>query len=225
MIAEPGARSVTVSNTVTEVSPSPSRLPHGRHGLTREEVETSQRDRLLAAAADAMSEKGYARTVVEDIIKRAGVSRETFYRLFGSKLDCFMAAFERAGDLLVDRIQGGQIAAAVGPLEQFAALFDAYLDGLAAQPNWARLFLIEVHAAGPEAIAARLKQQARFVDAIAALLGAESDGARFACRTVVAATSSMLTGPLVSGDMDALRAIGPQMVEHVRQLRQAGLLD
>lgn len=207
------------------VSPSPARLPHGRHSLTREEVERSQRDRLLAAAADAMSEKGYARTVVEDIIKRAGVSRETFYRMFGSKLDCFMAAFERASDVLIGRIEGGPIAAAGDPVGRFAALFDAYLNGLAAQPNWARLFLIEVHAAGPDAIAARLRQTSRFTDAVALLLGAKSDEGRFACRTIVAATSAMLTGPLVSGDMDELRAIGPQMVAHVRALHDAGLLS
>lgn len=207
------------------VSPSPARLPHGRHSLTREEVERSQRDRLLAAAADAMSEKGYARTVVEDIIKRAGVSRETFYRMFGSKLDCFMAAFEKASDVLIGRIERGPIAAAGDPVERFALLFDAYLNGLAAQPNWARLFLIEVHAAGPDAIAARLRQTSRFADALALLIGAESEQARFACRTVVAATSAMVTGPLVSGDMDELRAIGPLMVAHVRALHEAGILS
>jgi len=206
------------------VPSSPSRLPHGRHSLTREEVERSQRDRLLAAAADAMSEKGYARTVVEDIIKRAGVSRETFYRMFGSKLDCFMAAFERAGDVLLARIERGPLSAGDDPVDRFAALFDAYLNALATQPNWARLFLVEVHAAGPDAIAARLRQTARFVDGVAVLLGATSDQGRFACQTIVAATSAMLTGPLVNGDMDALRAIGPPMIEHVRALHQAGLL-
>lgn len=206
------------------VSPTPSRLPHGRHGLTREEVERSQRGRLLAAAADAMSEKGYARTVVEDVIKRAGVSRETFYRLFSSKLDCFMAAFEQASDELVGRIQASPAAAGGDPVDRFAALFEAYLDGLATQPAWARLFLIEVHAAGPEAIAARLRQQARFVDAVAALLGVESEEGRFACQTVVAATSAMLTGPLVANDLDALKALGPPIVRHVRRLHDAGLL-
>lgn len=208
------------------MSSPPSRLPHGRHGLTREEVERSQRDRLLLAAADAMSEKGYARTVVEDIIKRAGVSRETFYRLFGSKLDCFMAAFDRAGEVLVAHIQSsGGPSADADPLDVFAALFDAYLDGLASHPTFARLFLIEVHAAGPEAIGARLRQQARFVDAVAGQLGVTSEEGRFTCQTVVAAVSSMLTGPLVSGDLDALRAIGPRMTAHVRRLHRAGLFD
>lgn len=203
---------------------SPRRLPHGRHGLSREEVERSQRERLLTAVADAMSEKGYARTVVEDIIKRAGVSRETFYRMFSSKLDCFMAAFEQASAQLVGTIQANLGEPSADPVDQFAALFDAYLDGLAAQPAWARLFLIEVHAAGPQAIAARLRLQTRFVDAIAALLGAESEQARFACQTIVSATSAMVTGPLVENDLGALKALGPQVVEHVRRLHKAGLL-
>ena len=75
----------------------PARLPRGRHGLTRAEVESSQRDRLLDAMADAMSEQGYVATPVADVIKRAGVSRESFYELFSSKLDCFMSAFDIAG--------------------------------------------------------------------------------------------------------------------------------
>ncbi|WP_286901865.1 TetR/AcrR family transcriptional regulator [Thermocrispum sp.] len=204
----------------------PGRLPHGRHGLSREEVERSQRDRLLLAAASAMSEKGYARTVVEDIVKRAGVSRETFYRMFRSKQDCFMAAFRRAGELLISHISARAEAgrAADDPVERFSALFEAYLDALATHATFARLFLVEVHAAGREAIEARLAQQTWFVDAIAEVFGVQTAQGRLACQMVVAATSAMVTGPLVSGDMDALRALGPQISSHVRALHEAGLL-
>lgn len=208
------------------MSSIPGRLPHGRHGLTREEVERSQRDRLLLAAAAAMSEKGYARTVVEDIVKRAGVSRETFYRLFGSKLDCFMAAFQRAGELLISHItaSGDSERTSTDPVERFAVFFQSYLEGLAANPTFARLFLVEVHAAGPEAIEARLTQQTWFVNAVADLFGVQTEQGRFACQMVVAATSAMLTGPLVSEDMEALRALGPRITNHVRELYRAGLL-
>ena len=61
------------------------RLPRGRHSLSREEVARSQRDRLVRAMADVMAEKGYARTSVADIVRGAGVSRESFYERFGSK--------------------------------------------------------------------------------------------------------------------------------------------
>ena len=44
-------------------------LPRGRHGLTREEVITSQQGRMLAAMADAVAERGYAKTSVSDVIR------------------------------------------------------------------------------------------------------------------------------------------------------------
>lgn len=50
------------------------------------------------------------------------------------------------------------------------------------------------------------------------LVGAKDDEQRFACRVVVAATASMVTGPLVTGDLDALRALGPPLVAHTRRL-------
>ena len=43
-----------------------------------------------------MAEKGYVDTSVADVLRRARVSRETFYEQFGSKQDCFIAAFEQA---------------------------------------------------------------------------------------------------------------------------------
>ena len=46
-------------------------LPRGRHGLTREQVETDQRLRIFVAMADAMRAQGYVGTPVAEIIKRA----------------------------------------------------------------------------------------------------------------------------------------------------------
>ena len=61
------------------------RLPRGRHGLSREEVAAQQRTRILAATVDVVAELGYPETRVVDVIKRAGVSRKTFYELFDDK--------------------------------------------------------------------------------------------------------------------------------------------
>ncbi len=44
--------------------------------------------------------KGYATTTVADVLAVAGVSRETFYGQFRSKLDCFEQAFDDANTLL-----------------------------------------------------------------------------------------------------------------------------
>jgi AcrR family transcriptional regulator len=68
------------------------KLPRGRHGLPRELVEQSQRERLLAAVIRVTAEKGYQASSVADILNKAGVGRETFYKHFENKEGCFMAA-------------------------------------------------------------------------------------------------------------------------------------
>ena len=79
------------------------RLPRGRHGLPREAVTESQRQRILQAMIEVVSERGYPETRVVDVIGVAGVSRKTFYELFASKEDCFLAAYDvLLGNLLGD---------------------------------------------------------------------------------------------------------------------------
>src|SRR6478752_2700016 len=75
-------------------------LPRGPHGLSREEVELSQRARLLQATTEAVAAQGYVKTTVADIIARAGVSRATFYQLFRDKEDCFLAAYKNNADFV-----------------------------------------------------------------------------------------------------------------------------
>jgi AcrR family transcriptional regulator len=193
------------------------RLPRGRHQLPREEVEQAQRLRIVIGMAEAMREKGYVGTPVADVLKRAGVSRETFYQLYSSKLDCFLAAFDLVADGLVE-----QLAPALeGPgtaLERFERALSIYLDTLASAPAYAQLFLVEVHAAGPEAMARRTSLQRRLAGAIAELFEARTEADRFACQVIVAAVSAMVTGPLVAGDVDALRRLRAPLIDHVRRV-------
>src|SRR3954466_2599731 len=107
-----------------------TRLPRGRHGLTREEVVGSRRGRVFRAMAETMARKGYAATSVSEVLRTAGVSRETFYEQFASKEDCFMAAFEAA--------VGSVLGAMGGAGGDFPRALRAYLDALAADPAYAR---------------------------------------------------------------------------------------
>lgn len=123
------------------------RLPRGRHGLPREFVAQNQRERLLAALAECLEEKGYDRTTVSAIGKRAGVSKSDFYKQFESKDACFIAAYDDA----VERIRERVLAAcaeregwAVGVL----AALDALLELFAAEPAQAQLVLVEGLRAG-----------------------------------------------------------------------------
>ena len=194
----------------------PERLPRGRHGLSREQVEQSQRSRIYLAMAAAMADKGYVGTSVADVLKRSGVGRESFYQLFSSKLDCFLQAFDVAGQMLASRLDQAVNDAGGTPLERFEHSFGEYLAVLAEQPALARVFLVEVYAAGPEALERRAAVQERIVDRMAEILEARTDRERFACRVLVAAVSTLVTGPLVTQDTAAVRALHPQVVDLVR---------
>ncbi|TDD26836.1 TetR/AcrR family transcriptional regulator [Actinomadura sp. KC06] len=203
---------------------SPRRLPRGKHALSRSEVERVHRDRLCAAMAAAMTEKGYVGTSVEDVLKRARVSRQSFYGLFSSKLDCFMAAFDQATEVLRRRLEGA-VEGGGDPAERFERAFTAYLEALASEPGYARLFLVEVYAAGPEAIQRRSEIQHDLASALAEMMGVTGETARFACQIVVSAVGAMVTPAVAAGDTAALRAVGPPVVEHVRLLLRSGALS
>lgn len=207
---------------MTEPAPAPpARLPRGRHGLSREQVAEVQRRRIMAAMAEVMADQGYAATSVADVIARAGVSRETYYQQFRSKLDCFLAAFDAAAEALFAPIQarvdqGAQAGGDRGPadrLEEFDELFAAYLRGITAQPALARVFLVEVYAAGPEAMERRVRLQAAITEAIVVLLGAGDDRGRFACQALVAAVSGLVTPLLVADDLPGIVALREPVVD------------
>jgi AcrR family transcriptional regulator len=143
----------------------PRRLPRGTHGLDRDVVEASQRARLLEAVGRAVAERGYAAATIDDIVRRAGVSKKTFYDHFSDKQDCFLAAYEAAGEELLERVREAH-ASHDDWLERTRAGVRAYLRWLAADPALARVFLIEVAAAGPEALERRERLRDRYVDLV-----------------------------------------------------------
>jgi len=134
-----------------------SRLPSGRHGLTREAVAASQRGRLIEAMAQVVAEKGYAATTVADVVERAGVSRRTFYEQFADKEACFLAAYDAGLAAVLGRIRE---AAETGlPARDWRARaragVEAFLQLLAAEPAFARALQVEILTAGPAALERR----------------------------------------------------------------------
>ena len=195
---------------------APARLPRGRHGLSREQVQESQRGRIFLAMASAMAEKGYVETSVADVLKRSGVGRETFYQLFTSKLDCFLQAFDLAGQMLVSRLEQAATEAEGTPIERFEHSFGEYLAVLAGQPALARVFLVEVYAAGPEALERRTAVQDRIVDRMVQVLDARGAQGRFACQVLVNAVGALVVTPLAAGDTAALGRLRRKVVDLVR---------
>jgi AcrR family transcriptional regulator len=210
-------------------------LPRGPHGLSRDEVVQSQRFRLLTAMTDVVAEKGFANTVVADVVSRSGVSRATFYQLFRDKEDCFQAAYEMNAELLARLMEMGleelRNDRRSSPLEKLERVLGLYIETLASAPALARVFLVEVYAAGPEAIAQRRASLDRFVDIVAAtherqagLLGTRKSQ-RFAVEMIVNAVSAAVTNIVGVGDMEQLLELQKKLTKLARQLFAAAGTD
>lgn len=137
------------------------RLPRGRHGLPRELVERSQRERLLAAVVRVTATKGYESTTVGDILGEAGVGRETFYELFDDKLGCMLAAHRILIDALEEQVRA--VYSKEGPWpERVRNALAVTLTWFAADPQAARFTLVELSTVGPAFRAIFQSEYARF---------------------------------------------------------------
>ncbi len=142
--------------------------------------------------------KGYSATTVADLTREAGISRTTFYELFEDKEQCFLAAYDNAVDALVRRITAAYEAEEGWPKRARAGLA-ALLEALAADPQAARLALIDVGGAGPAA-------QRRYRAALQRLTPLFDEGRDFAPggRNLPANTSRMAIGAVAGLIADEL---------------------
>jgi AcrR family transcriptional regulator len=126
----------------------PEQLPRGRHGIPREVVVRSQRERLLAAIVATAAAKGYETISVADVLEAAGVGRETFYELFEDKQDCFLAAHQVLFDDFFNRVSA--VYQGPGPWpERVGDSISEMLRLLAADPDATKFLLIEIGKVGP----------------------------------------------------------------------------
>jgi AcrR family transcriptional regulator len=147
-------------------------LPPGRHGLSRTFVEENQRRRILDAVADVVSLAGYSGMSVEEIVSAAGVSRRTFYDNFKDKEDAFLTAFDTISLELAQSVRAAYDASETFP-EGVIACLRAFLEFVAAHPQYADACIVEVLAAGPAALERRNAVMRAFAELT--LQGAETE--------------------------------------------------
>jgi AcrR family transcriptional regulator len=200
-----------------EYPPELARLPPGRHGLPREFVAHNQRERLIAGLAEAIAENGYAGTTIAHITRHAAVSRRTFYEHFASKDECFVAAYdtvmaelrERVGQAFDDEADWPHaVRAGIGTMLHF----------LAAEPNLARLCMVEALVAGPVVVE-------RYDSAIQSFVPYFQTGRQGRSPEVLARLSptteealvggmmSLISRRIIAGKTDELESLLPDLVE------------
>lgn len=133
-----------IENSLSRVS----QVKPGGHPLRGEVVAHHQRERLLVAVLDLVAERGYRAVTVADVVKRARTARAKFYANFGSKQDCFKAAYERELQALEQAMAAAREAAGESFEARVDAGVEALLGYLAANPAAARACLIEAPSVG-----------------------------------------------------------------------------
>jgi AcrR family transcriptional regulator len=127
------------------------RLPPGKDRLQAELLSRGQRDRIMLAMTAIVAKRGYQATSVDKVIKRAKMSRGTFYAHFENREDCLLAIFD---DGVARASQEVEAAAAAHsgdwPAEIQSGLI-AFLDFVSENPDLARTCMVESVTAGPSA--------------------------------------------------------------------------
>jgi AcrR family transcriptional regulator len=138
-----------------ETSPHAIQLPSGRHGLPREFVAGMQFERLAYAVEVSVAEHGYRAATVDRIAATAGVSRRTFYEHFNDKHDAYLTSFGIAAAALMAHINRAVENGTTDFASRSHQCLSVLLNTLAARPQAAHAYLVDVNDAPDPASACR----------------------------------------------------------------------
>ncbi len=195
-------------------TPQATRALPGRQSLSREFIAQHQRARIIAALAAETVEKGYRAVTVADIVRRAGIARNTFYENFSSKEDCFLAACDYAVKEARARVLEAAGEVEAWP-ERVRAGLAAFLRYAAAEPALARTCIVEALSAGPAAV----ERYERSIQAFVPLfrLGREVSSSELLPdtleETIVGGIFWILYQRIIMGQVEQIESLLDQLVE------------
>jgi AcrR family transcriptional regulator len=176
--------------------------------------QATHRERLIAAMAASIEEKGYRETTVADVVRLARTSRRTFYEHFDDREACFLALFDATNNAMME-----QIATSVHADEPLAVqvdrAVDAYIDAVTSQPALYRSFVRELPGLGQ----AGADRQLAVIERFAQLLVDLVESGRRAQPEIGAGPLSLDTAVIIVGGLRELAVISLQRGRSVRELR------
>jgi AcrR family transcriptional regulator len=176
-------------------------------------VTSLKRQAILDGMLEAVGAEGYERTSVRTVLNRTGIYRQAFYDHFADKEDCYLQAYD-AG---VERVEALVVAAAADESTwtgELRAGLGALLDFLDAEPDVGRALIVEVHAAGPEALAKRGAVMARigsFFERAREKTGGREQPPPIAGEGIAAGVHAIVHSRLASGG-DGFRELLPEFM-------------
>jgi AcrR family transcriptional regulator len=172
------------------------------------------RERLIAAMAASIEEKGYRDTTVADVVRIARTSRRNFYEHFADRQACFLALFDATNEAMMV-----QIAHAVHsdqPLDdQVDHAVDAYIANVSAQPALYHSFVRELPGLGQPGAERGLATLERF----AGMLVGFVESGRRAQPELGLSPLGMDTAIIIVGGLRELLVIALQRGRDMHELR------
>lgn len=177
-------------------------------------VNSPKREKILEGMLEAVGAEGYDATSVRTVLSRTGLYRQAFYDNFADKDGCYLAALEMG----IGRLEALVIRAAASEESwrgRLRAGLGAMLDYFDAEPDIGRGIVVEVHAAGPQALARRaeaMKRATDFID-LARLEAEESEQPpQIAAEGIVAGIHAIVHSRLSSGSTQGFRGLLPEFM-------------
>jgi AcrR family transcriptional regulator len=149
-------------------------VPVGRERLPRDVLEEHQRERVLDAASQVFASRGFAAATVDDLVAAAGIGVGTFYSLFAGKLECFLELYDRTVAAARREISSAAPDPGAPWPQRYQAGLRKVLEMAAADPDRARVTIVEANTAGREG---RARHAETLADLAAALAGARASRA------------------------------------------------
>ena len=174
------------------------------------------RDRLLDGLQRSIEERGYQETTVTDVVRHARASRRTFYLVFSTKDDCFVALMQAANRRLTQRIADAVDPAAPWQAQARAAV-EAYFDQVASEPGLSRSWVREFPALGT--VARQVHRDA--VDALVTLVQRLTDTEQFRRDGLVPVSRELAL--ILLGGLRELTASVIEDGDDVRGVAEAGV--
>jgi AcrR family transcriptional regulator/DNA-binding MarR family transcriptional regulator len=164
---------------------------------------------MLTATAEVAAERGAASMTVAQIVKRAGVSRRTFYEVFDDCEACFLAAFDESVAWVSEPVLRAYRSGGTWR-ERMRGSLSALLGCLDEDPFAGRLLVVESLAAGRKSLERRSSVLSRIVRAVeegGAETKAPVDASTLTAEGVVGAVFSVIHARLLEDDRKPLAGL------------------
>jgi AcrR family transcriptional regulator len=174
----------------------------------------TQRERLTNAIIELSAKGGYQGVSVAQVSSHARVSSATFYKLFGGKEDCLLAAYRSVADRLLKEVRTVRPAGDDWRSTLHASLY-ALLCAIRDDPDGGRLLFVEAAAGGSLIAEERRRVLGEFERLVQSVLdGVPETGDRLdiPASAFVGALRSIISRRLRTNTVDQLPAMTDDMI-------------